>query len=107
MLTLLTSGTTPVSAAPTDGSVAGQVINKTAGGASTAATSVILVSFGRKEQAPVGQRTVQTDADGRYAFDGLDRDPNIVYISVARFQNVNYPSDQPFQLVDQSAAQAD
>jgi hypothetical protein len=104
---LLAFGSIPSSAAPNDGSVSGQVLNKTAGGASTAATSVIIVSFGRKEQAPIGQQTTQTDADGRYAFSGLDRDPNIVYLTVARYQNVNYPSDTPFQLQDQPTNQAD
>jgi hypothetical protein len=61
----------------------------------------VLVSFGRKEQAPVGQLTTQADQDGRYSFSGVDRDPNFVYILLARYQNVNYPTDQPFQLQDQ------
>ncbi|MDQ6670824.1 MAG: hypothetical protein M3069_08745 [Chloroflexota bacterium] len=97
----------PVAAEPNDGVVSGQVVNKTAGGGPTAATSVVLVSFGRKEQAPVGQLTTQTDQDGRYAFTGVNRDPNFVYIILARYQNVNYPTDQPFQLQDQPAYQAD
>jgi hypothetical protein len=97
----------PVAAAPSDGTVAGQVVNKTAGGASTAGTNVILVSFGRKEQAPVGQRSTSADAQGHFSFDGLDRDPNLVYIALARYQNVNYPNDQPFQLQDQSINQTD
>jgi hypothetical protein len=50
---------------------------------------------------------VQADASGRYTFSNLDRDPNIVYLTVAKFQNVNYPSDQPFQLQDQPSQQAD
>jgi hypothetical protein len=106
-LTLLVASATTAFAAPNDGSVAGQVLNKTGGGSSTTGTTVVLIAFGRKEQAPLGQQTTQADATGHYAFTGLDRDPNIVYITVARFQNVNYPSDQPFQLQDQPAAQAD
>jgi hypothetical protein len=97
----------PVAAEPNDGTVTGQVVNKTAGGASTAGTNVTLVSFGRKEQAPIGQRSTQTDADGRFAFDGLDRDPNLVYLALARYQNVNYPTDQPFQLQDQPIYRSD
>ena len=97
----------PVAAEPTDGVVSGQVVNKSAGGSSTAGTSVVLIVFGRKEQKPVGQQTTQADADGRYTFSGLDRDPNIVYIPLVRFQNVNYPADQPFQLQDQPNHQAD
>ncbi len=97
----------PVSAQTLDGVVTGQVVNKTAGGASTGGTTMLLIAFGRKEQAPVGQRSVQSDAEGRYAFDGLDRDPNLVYIALARYQNVNYPTDQPFQLQAESTHQAD
>src|SRR5438067_2982829 len=87
--------------------VTGQVVNKTAGGGSTAGTTVLLVAFGGKEQAPVGQRSAQTDIQGRFSFDGLDRDPNLVYIALARYQNVNYPTDQPFQLQDQATHPAD
>jgi hypothetical protein len=94
-------------AEPNDGTVTGQIVNKTAAGGSTGGTSVLLVSFGRKEQAPIGQRMAQADSDGRYAFTEVDRDPNIVYLTVARYQNVNYPSDTPFQLQDQPKAQAD
>jgi hypothetical protein len=96
-----------VAAQPNDGTVSGQVVNKTTGGASTAGTSVILVSFGRAEQKPLGQLTTQASADGHYSFSGVDRDPNFVYIIVARYQNVNYPTDQPFQLQDQPNYQAD
>src|ERR1700724_2357124 len=105
LLVLVTA--VPAAAEPNDGVVSGQVVNKTAGGGSTAGTSVVLVSFGRKEQAPVGQLTTQADQDGRYAFSGVDRDSNFVYIVLARYQNVNYPTDQPFQLQDQSTYQAD
>jgi len=106
-LLLLTLSASSVWAAPNDGSVTGQVVNKTAGGSATGGTTVVLVAFGRKEQAPLGQQTVQADASGHYTFTGLDRDPNIVYITVAKYQNVNYPSDSPFQLQDQANAQAD
>jgi hypothetical protein len=105
---LLAVGTTmPVAAEPNDGIVSGQVVNKTAGGSATAGTSVILVSFGRKEQGPVGQLTTQAAADGRYSFSGVNRDPNFVYLVLARYQNVNYPADQPFQLQEQANQQAD
>jgi len=94
-------------AQPNDGTVTGQVVNRTAGGGSAQGVSVLLISFGRKEQAPLGQLSTQADADGRYSFSGLDRDPNVVYVTLARYQNVNYPADQPFQLQDQANAQAD
>jgi hypothetical protein len=106
-LFLLLLSALPALAEPLDGVVTGQVVNKTAGGASTAGTTVLLIAFGRKEQTPVGQRSVQVDDQGRYSFDGLDRDPNLVYIALARYQNVNYPTDQPFQLQADSSYQAD
>src|SRR5439155_22780020 len=92
---------------PTDGVVSGPSVNKTVGGGSPGRAAVLLVAFGRKEQAPVGQRAVQADADGRYSFSELDRDANLVYLTAARYQNVNYPTDQPFQLVDDATHQAD
>jgi hypothetical protein len=88
------------SAAPNDGTVFGQVVNQSSGGGSTGGTNVILVTFGRKEQAPLGQQTTLADADGRYSFSGLDRDPNIVYLLVAKYASINYPSDTPFQLLE-------
>ena len=106
-LLLLAVGVTPAMAEPNDGSVTGQLTNKSAGGGSTAGINVQLLAFGKKEQKLVDQRSAQTDADGRYSFTGLDRDPNVVYVTLARYQNVNYPTDQPFQLQDQTSKQAD
>ena len=106
-LPLLVFAAAPVAAEPNDGVVSGQLINKTAGGGPTSGATVTLVSFGRKEQKPLGQRSVQTDADGRYTFTDLDRDSNLVYLTLARYQNVNYPADQPFQLQEQPSTQAD
>jgi hypothetical protein len=97
----------PVSAEPNDGSISGQVVNKTAGGSPSDGASVRLVTFGRKEEAPLGQRTTQSDADGRYAFSGLDRDPNLVYVPFVRYANVNYRPDELAQLQDQPAWQLD
>jgi hypothetical protein len=107
-LLALQAGAAPVAADPLDGTVSGQVVNKTAGGALPAGANVLLLAFGRKEQGPVGQFTTQADADGRYTFNNVDRDENLVYITVARYQNVNYPAEQPFQLTgDTTTQQAD
>lgn len=97
----------PAFAAPNDGSISGTLQNRSANGASPAGSSVLLVSFGRKEQKPLGQQTTKADDQGHYAFNGLDRDPNTVYITVARFGEVNYPADAPITLTDTAAAQAD
>lgn len=107
VLLALGLGALPAFAEPNDGAVSGDIINNTAAGASTGGTPVILVTFGRKEQAPLGQKTTQADASGHYSFTGLDRDPNLVYFTLARYQDVNYPTDQPFQLQDQASAQSD
>ena len=104
---LIAWGAAPVSAEPNDGTVTGSLVNKTAGGQTPAGSTVTLVLFGRKESAPVGQKTTQADDQGHYSFTGLDRDANLVYITLARYQNVNYPTDAPFQLVDKPSVQAD
>jgi hypothetical protein len=97
----------PVAAEPNDGSISGQVVNKTAGGTPFDGASVRLVTFGRKEEAPLGQRITQADADGRYAFSGLDRDPNLVYVPFVRYGNVTYRPDGLAQLQGQSTWQLD
>ncbi len=107
IVALMTCAATSALAAPNDGTVTGQVLNKSNGGGDTGGASVMLIAFGRKEQAPLGQQTVQVDANGRYTFTNVDRDPNNVYLTVARYQDVNYPSDTPFQLSDKATQQAD
>jgi hypothetical protein len=104
---LLAAASMVALAAPNDGTVTGQVLNKTSGGGDTGGTSVMLIAFGRKEQAPLGQQTVEADASGQYTFTNVDRDANNVYLTVARYQDVNYPSDTPFQLTNQASQQAD
>jgi hypothetical protein len=106
LLFALTSAS-PVSAEPNDGSISGQVVNKTGGGSLFDGASVRLVTFGRKEDAPLGQRITQSDADGRYAFSGLDRDPNLVYVPFVRYADVNYRPDELAQLHDQPTLQLD
>jgi hypothetical protein len=70
-------------------------------------TSVRLVTFGRKEDGPLGQRTTQADADGRYSFNELERDPNLVYVPFVRYADVNYRPDELAQLHDQATWQLD
>jgi hypothetical protein len=107
LLFALISSVLPVSAEPNDGSISGQVVNKTAGGSPPGGTSVRLVTFGRKEDAPLGQRTTQSDADGRYSFNELERDPNLVYVPFVRYADVNYRPDELAQLHDQATWQLD
>jgi hypothetical protein len=98
----------PAAADPLDGTVTGQLVNMTNAGGSPGGANVLLLAFGRKEQAPVGQFSTQADANGHYTFNNVDRDANLIYITVARYQNVNYPADKPFQLSgDTTSLQAD
>src|SRR5947209_17949395 len=107
VLLLVLISVVPVSAESNDGSMSGKVVNKTAGDSPIGGASVRLVTFGRKEGAPLGQRTTQSDADGRYAFDGLDRDPNLVYVPFVRYTEVSYRPDEVAQLQDQASLQLD
>jgi hypothetical protein len=107
VLLLVLISVSPVSAASNDGSISGQVVNKTAAGSPLGGTSVRLVTFGRKEEAPLGQRTTQSDADGRYTFNELERDVNLVYVPFVRYADVNYRPDELAQLSDQATWQLD
>ena len=106
-LLLLLVTALPVSAQSGDGSISGQIVNKTSGGDPPAGISVRLVTFGRKEDAALGERTVQSDANGHYAFTGLDRNANLVYVPFARYANVTYRPDELGQLQDQADSQLD
>src|SRR5467141_3169465 len=107
VLLLVLISVVPVSAQTNDGSISGQVVNKTKGGSPVGGASVRLVTFGRQEDAPLGQRTTQSDADGRYSFDQLERDPNLVYVPFVRYAAVTYRPEQLAQLTDQAAWQLD
>ena len=107
VLVLLLISASPASAQPNDGTIRGQIVNKTTGGSPVGGASVRLVTFGRHEDAPLGQRTTQSDAGGRYSFDKLDRDPNLLYVPFVHYADVNYRPDQLAQLADQEAWQLD
>jgi hypothetical protein len=107
VLLLVLISVRPVSAETNDGSISGQVVNKTAGGGQVGGASVRLVTFGRQENAPLGQRAAQSDADGRYTFDQLERDPNLVYVPFVRYADVTYRPEQLAQLTDHAAWQLD
>jgi hypothetical protein len=107
VLLLVLTSVSPASAQTNDGSIGGQVVNKTAGGSPVGGTSVRLVTFGRQEDAPLGQRITQSEADGRYSFDQLERDPNLVYVPFVRYADVNYRADQLAQLQDQATWELD
>lgn len=106
-LLLLLISAVPVAAEPNDGEISGQLVNKTADGGPPAGIAVKLVTFGRKEQAALGQRTTVSDENGHYAFGELDRDPNLVYVPFARYAETTYRPDQLAQLQDRASWQLD
>src|SRR5207245_10435009 len=106
-LLLLPVSALPVSAEPNDSAISGQIVNKTADGGPPGGVSVKLVTFGRKEQAPLGQRTTVSDASSHYAFSELDRDPNLVYVPFARYADVTYRPDGLGQLQHHASSRLD
>jgi hypothetical protein len=68
---------------------------------------VKLVTFGRKAQAALGQRITVSDANGHYAFGGLDRDPNLVYVPFARYAETTCRPDELAHLQDRASWQLD
>jgi hypothetical protein len=97
----------PVLAQPNDGEVSGQIVNNTGEGGPPGGVSVKLITFGRKEQVALGQRITVSDANGHYAFSGLDRDPNLVYVPFARYAEVTYRPDELAHLQDRASRQLD
>lgn len=94
-------------AEPLDGLVTGQVTDGTLGAGAPVGEAVSLAVYGRSEQTLVDQKTTQVQPNGTYAFAGLSRDTNLVYLAFVRHGGVTYPAAQPFQLQDQPTKQAD
>ncbi len=106
LLTVLL-GAAPALADPLDGVVSGTVTNKSVEGASPAGDTAYLLVFGVKEQAPIDEKRTSVGPDGRYAFTGVDRDPNLAFFVLVEHQSVQYSNPTPFQLKDEPAHQAD
>lgn len=94
-------------AEPLDGVVRGQVTNGTADGSSLPGAEALLLVFGIREQAQVGERSAEVDAQGRFELRDVDRDANLAYLLVIRHQGVTYAHASPFQLHAEPERQAD
>ena len=80
----------PAAAGADDGVIQGQVINQTEDGSSTADTAIsLMISI---DSAEVDSATVQTDAEGRFEFDGLSTESGYGYQMTLTFQEIEYSS---------------
>ena len=80
----------PAAAGADDGVIQGQVINQTEDGSSTAGAAVsLMISV---DSAEVDSTTVQTDAEGRFEFDGLSTESGYGYQMTLTFQEIEYSS---------------
>ena len=88
-----------------DGVLEGQVVNGTPGGPAVgegvAVTLHILRSGGEVET-----RETTTGAEGRFRFEGLDRDPALEYWAEAVYQDAPYSSAEPVQFEGEAATAA-
>lgn len=77
------------------GSVSGQVLHGTTGGPASGVTVTLYVMV---ESSPVFSRTVSTQVDGTFRFDGVPVYPEAAYLPVAEWQGVAYPAPHPLTL---------
>jgi len=88
---------------PPQGSISGQIANKTSGGSVVGGLDVTLVAI--KDGAPVpSPATTKADPDGKFQFTGLTVDPNTIYLAQAKYLDVFYTSDE-IQLLAESPSQ--
>jgi cytochrome c-type biogenesis protein CcmI len=73
------------------GRIAGEIVHDQRPGAA-AGVDVALYSLG-PDGAP-GTRRTTTDAEGRFAFEGISNDPGVVYLVGARFAELPFPGDR-------------
>jgi hypothetical protein len=105
-LALLLAATT-AAAEPNDGTLDGQVTNGTAGASIPTDDQVTLLVFGKADQAQKNQLTAPIDADGHYAFSGLDRSADNVYVVLVDHGGVAYPGSAPVDLEQDATGHAD
>lgn len=85
------------------GSISGQIVNKTPGGPQVGDLEVALI--GIQSSVPLSSpMTTKADADGKFQFSGLTVDPGIVYVAQVGYLDVYYTSDDT-QLTAESASQ--
>ena len=74
------------------GRVAGQILNGTAGAPASSMAQLDVTLFQMSTAGPV-THTMQTDAQGRFAFDNLTLDPSLPLFANVSYQGIQYFSD--------------
>lgn len=91
MIFILSLPTAVMAAEAGDGRIEGQASNGTAGGGSVAGQEVTLKTYLSDEEISVA--TTETDAEGRFAFDGLSTESGYAYQAELHYQQTDYTSD--------------
>lgn len=87
----LVLATSALAADPGKGTIKGTLTNKTASGGSVANVDVTLGTYQGSNDA--GKKTVKTDKDGKFVFDGLETAADYTYQVTATYQGAPYYSD--------------
>jgi len=91
MIFILSLSASALAAEPGSGIIEGQVVNGTEGGRSVADQEVTLKTY--LDNTEVDSTTAQTDAEGKFVFDGLSTESGYSYEVVITFQQAEYYSE--------------
>ncbi len=80
-----------LAAEPGSGIIEGQVVNGTEDNSSVADQELALKTY--LNDTEVGETTIITDAEGRFAFNGLSTEPDYYYQIELTFQEAEYPGE--------------
>ncbi|MBI4304601.1 MAG: hypothetical protein HY665_09740 [Chloroflexi bacterium] len=82
---------TALAVQPGNGIVEGQLVNGTKGGSSVAGQDITLITTLKGTES--GSSTTKTDAEGRFAFEGLSTEPDSAYAMSVTFQQAVYTTE--------------
>jgi len=91
MIFILSLSAPALAAEPGSGIIDGQLVNGTEGGSSLADQEVTLKTY--LDNTEVDSTTAQTDAEGKFVFDGLSTEPGYSYQVTLTFQEADYYSE--------------
>jgi hypothetical protein len=89
----------PEAGAQAGGSIGGQVVNGTAGGA-TIGPGIVVKAHVMRADVEVETLETWTEESGRFRFEGLDPDGSLEYWLEAAYLGVTYPGAAPYQFAD-------
>ena len=88
---MLSLSTPALADEPGSGIIEGVVVNKTVDGGSVTNQDVTLKTF--VDDTELNSNSTKTDAEGRFAFNGLSTEPDYSYYAVLTFHEVEYYGD--------------